>query len=599
MVRALGEEPPRESEVWSSWWQLRITGAVWSGNGAEARRLADAWKAAGGSEWVVEATYAVAMSKGSIRDPDATWIDLLGAAAEHIDEVPDPKLREDVFSRLLGHLGLEGRSEELARYLALANATDPTLVRADDIAEFERLIATGRATETAEGAGAGLRFVADHPVAEARLYLSPDNNQAVDGGWEEVVVDASGVARARRSLGVAPARWVYRTDERLFASGTVWPPTSGEATVEFRVHEPGTPIAQLDLAPGRPADGRRGVWVVVLDGGDWRVSSYLRQRGDMPVLHSLLLDGWRAGTLQQPPFTAAAMKALTSPGARESATVAGRVHELGIELAGLSSIGTNPFRPLEALLPAGTDLFAVLGAGELSVGNMLFSHGAVEAGRNLAVQGPHGAVGNLEVGPQKRPLTPEELEVAPGWSATSPRYPVTLPLVQTGAAQFDSVVQIIEEHKVDVLLFRLESLDIVTHGNFAAIARTAQDDGDGALFSYYRYIDLRLGQVARAMDGDDVLIVMSDHGIRTSMEHAPVAMFVAWGNGIPAGRVHGRPELYGISRVIADLAGVPTAWPDTGVAPWAADWHAGATPPGIGIPWTVPTAPPPDAAEPG
>ena len=61
---------------------------------------------------------------------------------------------------------------------------------------------------------------------------------------------------------------------------------------------------------------------------------------------------------------------------------------------------------------------------------------------------------------------------------------------------------------------------------------------------------------------------MSDHGIRTTMQHDPSAVFVAVGAGVPHGRAAGRPALVGVARVLAGLLGVETDWPDTGVAPW-------------------------------
>jgi hypothetical protein len=62
---------------------------------------------------------------------------------------------------------------------------------------------------------------------------------------------------------------------------------------------------------------------------------------------------------------------------------------------------------------------------------------------------------------------------------------------------------------------------------------------------------------------------MSDHGIRTAMEHDRAALFVATGAGVPVGRASGNPSLRGVARVLADLLGVETAWPETGIAGWS------------------------------
>jgi phosphopentomutase len=95
--------------------------------------------------------------------------------------------------------------------------------------------------------------------------------------------------------------------------------------------------------------------------------------------------------------------------------------------------------------------------------------------------------------------------------------------------------------------------------------RPAQDDGEPTLLWAYRYIDGRLREVAEALDSDDVLIVMSDHGIRTALEHDEDAFFVAVGAGLSHGRVPGRPHLRGVPQLLATLLGVPADWPETGL----------------------------------
>ena len=115
---------------------------------------------------------------------------------------------------------------------------------------------------------------------------------------------------------------------------------------------------------------------------------------------------------------------------------------------------------------------------------------------------------------------------------------------------------------------RIEPLDILTHAHFADTVVDGQDDGEGLLYDVYRYLDERLAALSDALDQDDVLVIMSDHGIRTAMEHSSSAMFVAHGANVPRGRSAGRPDLRGVARALADLQGVETHWPDSGVAPW-------------------------------
>ena len=172
----------------------------------------------------------------------------------------------------------------------------------------------------------------------------------------------------------------------------------------------------------------------------------------------------------------------------------------------------------------------------------------------------------LSIATSSRDLDQEERRKWPGLATESERDAVHL---RTIAAEFDTAAEIAQAGEVDFLALRVESLDILTHSHFAQTARTGQDDAKNFLYELYRYIDTRLGEVHNLLDEDDIFIVMSDHGIRTSMEHSRHAMFVATGLGVPSGRAEGRPALRGVSAVVADLMGFDSSWPRTGVAPWS------------------------------
>jgi hypothetical protein len=201
---------------------------------------------------------------------------------------------------------------------------------------------------------------------------------------------------------------------------------------------------------------------------------------------------------------------------------------------------------------------------------MLFAHAAIDAGHHAAVVGPDGARSAIPSLSALRLLTPEEKAEFPGLV----RHPKFVPLVETIAAELDAAIDLARGGEVDLLMLRLESLDILTHAHFHELTRAGQDDGDAVLLWVYRYIDRRLARLYETLDSDDVLIVMSDHGIRTPMEHAEEAVFVAVGDPVPRGRAPGTPHLRGTPRVIADLLGVESGWPETGIAEWAAGFDA-------------------------
>jgi hypothetical protein len=309
------------------------------------------------------------------------------------------------------------------------------------------------------------------------------------------------------------------------------------------------------------------VALILLDCADWRIVQYLRTRGELPVMDALLSSGYRAVIDSDPPLTGAALEALVWPSRRNDASFVGLMHQLGTEAAGLASVGENPFDWLTWVLPESADLFSAIGAGERSAANLLLAHGGIQAGRHGIVSGPGGARRQLALGSAARDLRADERA----------RWPELVGLrserdtfyVQTIAAELDAATELVREGVIDLIALRVEPLDILTHAHFAEISANGQDDGRGLLFAVYRYIDARLEVLHDALDADDVLVVMSDHGIRTAMQHSRDAIFVATGAGVPHGRAPGRPALRGVSRAVADLLAVETDWPDTGVAPWA------------------------------
>ncbi len=561
--------PPTQPDERDEWFYARVTAAALSGDLGRTRESRDVWLAAGGNPGVVACGYATALSIASVLDPDKSWTVLLEEAVATPGAESHQRLLGTAYMRLLGQLALDGDAALALKYADEAKRRVPGFDPHEG--ELSRM-ATLQSGERANGGGT-LRFSVAAPPEGAELWVSPDRGSAPESAWTRVAMP-DGRAELPRGLDATPVRWVYRTETTTYGSGTTWPAPGNNVDIGIDITHPTPRQPQPPLTPGRPADGHRRVWVVILDCGDWRITSYLRQRGELPNFDALLRTGWRAAPFQLPAYTAAAMDALTHPVPRTSATVIDRVHQLGIELGGLSSIGKNPFEPLAFFLPAQRGLFDTLGMGDLRSANLLFSHGNIDAGRNAEVAGPQGAHSVLPLGRSLRPLTEAEVAAFPEFGPTG-EYQEVRDSMQTMAAQFDTIAALMSGKDADNIFFRVEGLDPLTHAGFAATTEARQDDGHVRLFSVYRYIDARLGDLTRALDGDDMLIVMSDHGIETSMVHHPIALFVAWGNGVPTGRLTGRPAVRGVSRAVAEALGVETTWPDYGILPWAADWRAG------------------------
>ncbi len=528
------------------------------------RRTYAAWRAAGGNAVELQARYALTLSISNLIDPDDSSIELLTRAANAADGVAPDELLEAVVTRLVLTLVQSGeQNEALAVYDRYRGRLEMSgLVREElERSQVQKELASG---QLAPQPGIVRLTIAD-PAPGAELMLSPEHGIPVDSDYQRVAVPANGSLEITRKVGGAPLRWVYRdAQQQVLASGTAVPKIGLPIAISIEPRDP-QPAARIVLTR-QPADGQRKLLVLIVDCGDWRLIQYLRARGELPTLDQLVRTGFHAVLDSDPPMTAAALEALVRPEHAAATSFVGLVHQLGVELAGLASIGENPFDALSWVLPEQTDLFDAIGAGEHVAANLLFSHGGIDAGRHSELTGPNGTRRRLPIETSGRDLLPDERARWPGLDAAkAERDAVHLRSI---AAEFDNAEKIIAAGDVDFLALRIEGFDVLTHAFFAHTTATRQDDGDGFLYELYRYVDARVADTHNLLDEDDVLIVMSDHGIRTSMEHSRHAFFVATGAGVPTGRAPGSPALRGVSVVLADLMGIETHWPRTGVAPW-------------------------------
>jgi len=574
-LRVLGDAlPPVDHELFPMWIETRADALADQERFEEVRRLYARWRELGGPPAEVDARFAMRLSLSQLRHPEHSWTELLLDALEDRERIDNPALVEVLYRRAIAHLLVDGRRadalalyEEARERFGLEASLREQIVRGGAGTPQSDAAGTGTATGTGRlvfrrpsGAGAAL-------PAETRpgaVWLQPPADEPGDAPWERLEWRGE-VAVAERAPGPWPHRWVYLDGRgRPRASGSVWPSSGRE--VEVMIEPRPARTASAALLPERAAaDGRRRVFVVLPDCMDWRLAQYLRVRGELPVLDHLLETGHRAVLRSWPPLTAAAMESLVWPSRGRYVTFAGLVHRMGLEVGGLASVGRNPLEFLSALLPAGESLFEAVGAGDRVAANMLFSHGMIDAGRHAQLVGPRGLRRPARPVPAYRPLDGTERERFPGLAETG----TARSLAEGLAASMDAAVAMAREDEVDFLMLRLEPLDILTHMFFGDLTVTRQDDGRSPLFDAYRYVDHRLGELAGALDADDVLVVMSDHGIRTAMEHSEDAIFVATGAGVPRGRAEGQPDLRGVPRALAGLFGVRTDWPRTGVAPFA------------------------------
>jgi hypothetical protein len=557
-LRALGDEPPARQEDRDQWFQQRMVSLARAGRIREMSDTGRRWGADPGRAARSFGIYAYVLSITQQRDgaEGLPVLALLASAISRGDEMDDPALLEVLYVRYVGTLAVAGLEKQALR------AYDEAFEKFGKVGSIDRgdLTRTVGEPEVALGSagGADVEVRVSRPRPGWRLLLSPDATAARDADWVEQPVPPSGVVRLQRTPDTWPVRWVLRDDAaQVLGSGAVWPTAGGLATAvaEPREPVPAQPPARLLQ---RRASGRSRLFVVILDCGEWRLVQHGRARGELPVFDALIRGGRTAVVSSVPPFTASAMESLVHPGAGGVDGLMAMLHHLGTELAGLSFVTANPAAPIGWLLPEGASFFSAMGAGDLRAANLLRSYGRMQLGRHGQVWGPAGATsllqprGGRDLRPEDGPLTRVE-------DADDKK------LLGEVAGDFDDAVRIAEHDSADLVLLRVAAFDLLTHGSFAETAKAGQDDGAPLLFAVYRYVDGRIGELYQALDGNDVLVVMSDHGANTALEHHRDALFVAAGGGVVPGRVPGAPELRGVPRMIADFFAVPTDWPATGI----------------------------------
>ena len=555
---ALGllEGQPATPSLRERWFLVVARAHAQRGDAAAVERTFDRWRALGEPEPHVLAHELLVLNLAQLRPPrgmslEAAFDAVLAAPApEH-----EPRLHAEIYRRYVSGLVNAGRQERaLEIYERAARAGFPVqgITPSTIRSSVEAAASSGGAS--APLATRRYRFVPTEELADLELSAQPADG-ARDGGYQRIT--AGRVFEAS-----PPLFWVARNRAGVVASGHAWGEGPVDAPVDVEVR-PGPPRASPaePPVPARSAgDGRRRVFAVLLDCGEWRIVRHLLERGELPAFRQLLASGWSGVMESVPAYTAAALQSITWPDPRLRISLLALVHQLGDEVAGLASVGRNPWDGLDQVLPARPNLFRTVGAGPRQALNLLFTVGEQERDevlRNDTVIGPAGASAQRSLGPLRRPLNDAEHASFPSLIGN--------PLLQPVAAEFDILDAEAASKSADLVVMRIEALDLLTHGLHAEMEGVRQDDGDLKLYDVYRYIDRRLGAVAAALDQDDVLVVFSDHGAATALRHDSRAILIVSAPGLPSARFAGTPDLRGLPRLFADLLDVQTEWPETGL----------------------------------
>lgn len=563
-LELIGTAPPPSTDgPYDAWYLMRADALGALGRTDEIGKVMEQWRAAGTKEGVVLANHAHVRHMHQLWEGEPAIGDLVVKALEHEADL-EPGMVRNLHTRRISMLAMNPATKDQALEL-LKKAKE----KYPDFALEERdiLMSDQGALEREGDSGAPrgeLVFTAP-PGVGGTLLLAPDATEPIYTLHERHPLAPGATLNASRVVGRWPVRWVLQDDAGAArASGTTWPVEGRTVDVAIEERAPSPP--RTFSAQQGPRDGRRRVFLVILDSADWRLVTYLMARGELPALAHMYQRGLHAVLDSNPAFTAAAMKTLTRPDEPRLLTMPIALHGLGEQLTTFFQLGENPVGALAAVVPNEPDLFSVLSRGDRVVANMLHGHGGLNAGVHGQSYGPRGARGQalaLSVG---RALREDERTRFPG--LLNPQQHFLNDEVKDTAAQFDDAVGLAKEGRVDLLLLRVPATDHSAHATFMTAARGGQDDGQHFLLELYRYCDERLGQLHNSLDQDDVLVVMSDHGLSSHMAHDRRSLFLVAGGDVPVGRSKVIVPLFGLPRMLADLLGVPTEWRRSGLEGW-------------------------------
>jgi hypothetical protein len=518
----------------------------------------DAWVKAGEDPGYVMAFRISTLQGEALRPPrGAALDDAFESALAAMLARNDRDNARYLFRRYLGTLANSGLAERAVEVFRRAEALGlaPASVNEEILRRSARVASAPGDDDT--NAAETSNYVFD-------LGAAPPGSTAWIGDALAVDAPYRAVRPGEVVAGVAPLRYVVRTPEGIVASGRAWPRGDATTVVHVRPGPASTVSPPPPLPTPRPGNGTRRLFTVLLDCGDWRIARHLMERGELPVLQALAERGERAVLRSQPAYTGEALESIVHPSTSRRISVPDTIFKMGNELAGLSFIGTNPWKGLEEILPQRPNFFRVIGDGPRSAVNLLFTLGGQAAdpsSRNGDVSGPHGARTERALGTLQRPLTDAELERFPRLRGEELLHPI--------AAEFDLLDEEARRGSIDVVVMRIEALDLLTHRHFIQFFDENISDEESIINSSYRYVDHRLGGVVGALDADDFLVVMSDHGIATGLKHDERAVWILNGPGIAPRRIPGMPNLRGVPRRLAELIDVTTDWPDGGFGPAA------------------------------
>ena len=343
-------------------------------------------------------------------------------------------------------------------------------------------------------------------------------------------------------------------------------------------HKAAGRVVQIPFAPPRPfyalrrtasfqpfrsgADGKKRVFVLWPDCGSWWMFRLLHEKGGSPNFSAMMKRGQYGEMISDPPLTSIAIQRLTSFIETPSWWSA-----LWIQIKGLQvfdrfvSVDRGGANTLSSWFAQHKIQFVDWTFNQMFVISQNDSstehgfereqhfHYQFEPTRTKiskdSIVRSYVAVDRIHPFVEKRNLYGKWL-LATQWDDTEKK-------AQKALSYFDG------KDRPQVMLVRLPAVDILSHYYFEN--SESPSERLQLLESFYIYLDDLIGRVRSVLDEDDVLLLISDHGIVNGYNHHPSSLFLAEGKGvgkpgpIPAFPIDRFPHL--LSKLFHTGDGVP------------------------------------------
>ena len=463
------------------------------------------------------------------------------------DTATMPRLAHKAYMHAL--LGLE-RHVDAAQAARAALASYPSLEREAGgvLAVAERLARSlGRPADPVE---VELAF---RPASAGAVELRgswSEGRYSHTQGWTEALTmerGADGVCRVK--LGLQTSRNLpYSCEARVLGDdGGVLESAvamfhlepAGQATrVELTaVKSPFVPLAARPRRTG--ADGVRRVLAVWPDCGSWPLLQLYGHAGRLPNMHALAASSRVFELISpHPPYTATAYLAMTTLSEEQEDSDFDVTRSLVVQLNGLPMIDQLIPDALTWQGPKRRTLFQALTEGGVSWSNMVFNdehlsadedqHGAPRAAQLAAVVAggvalPAGADEGIE------------------W------------FVDNTQAKASAAIDVWQREDARFQLVRFPAVDLATHRYWAQLEGSPHDN---PLLQVYEHLDLVVGALRAQLDGDDVLILFSDHGIESTLAHHVSCFFFLEDPRLPGSRFEGTLPIRDFALLVLSRFGI-------------------------------------------